>query len=232
MVTRIGCFHFAERHDDPFSALRKAIGEHGDVRGSLIVLPEAFNYGKGYNEKPPEAPRCQATRAVNELTALATTLRVVFVVGLLNPPYSSSYLVSSKGGRLISHKKTDDCSQTYVPCERECDVENPVQHDDACIGVLLCNEIQLYARTLTARVDESKCTRKIVCIPACMDAAWFGNGPLTYDYWKRKHVVLANSNPNGCGSFITNADGERDVYREQQNRIMLRILEDLEASTP
>ena len=85
-VTRIGCFHFAERHDDPFGALRTAISQAAETNGSLIVLPEAFNYGKGYNDRPPAAPRFEASRAIRELTSLAATIRGAFVVGLLSPP--------------------------------------------------------------------------------------------------------------------------------------------------
>ena len=91
---------------------------------------------------------------------------------------------------------------------------------------MICNDVNRYAEELAARIDECNSTHKVICIPGCMQETWFGTGPL--DYWKGKHVVVANSNPNGCGSFITNTKGEREIFCKRRNTISLKTWAQLE----
>ena len=199
------------------------MAECGDPGGSLVVLPEGFNKGRPYGDLPWGQPKITRADALGLLVALAASQDVAFVAGLLDPPFSAAYWVDGNNAVLMRHKAGADQTGNYVPCAKDCDSSNPIETDDMVIGALICNDIQLPdARRLAASIDGSARTRKAICIPACMEPGWFGSGPLTYDHWKRKCVVVANSNAAGCGSFISSFTGEREIFAEPRNRVVLK----------
>lgn len=55
MFSKLGFFRFVGNYDKPIESLEAAIKAHGDVGGSLIVLPEAFNIGKYYRDYGDDA---------------------------------------------------------------------------------------------------------------------------------------------------------------------------------
>jgi hypothetical protein len=58
MFSKLGFFRFAADYNKPIESLENAIKAHGDVSGSLVVLPEAFNIGKYYRDQG----RCDYSR--------------------------------------------------------------------------------------------------------------------------------------------------------------------------
>ncbi len=228
MFARIGFFHFAENYHEPFRSLDEALSEQGDVGDSLVVLPEAFNNGKAYYDQPRMRPAFARLQAVEELVRIATKHSVAFVAGLLDPPLSSAYWIDSSGGRLLHHKTSDDHTGNYEPCISNCDFHNPSDIDGMRVGVLICNDIEFHVKGMMAELDERTDVRRILCIPACMGDQWFGTGELSYDYWHGKYVILANSNAHGCGSFVSNAKGQREMFVGQRNSALLRTYDELD----
>ena len=230
MLTKIGFFQLSDDDSEPFGSLTKALrarSEDTDVRDSLIVLPEAFNYGRSYVRHPSKEPKFSLDESVKELATISKELGVAFVVSLLDPPNSSAYWIDRSGSRLICHKKCADSSETYTPWSGDCGGNNPLEYEGACIGVLICNEVDDYATSLAATLDERSSARKIICIPACMTSTMFG-APLT-DRWAGKYVILANRRPwpDGCKSFIAKTNGHMACLSEGPNEIVLRAWEEL-----
>jgi hypothetical protein len=60
MFFKLGFFRFVADYDKPLESLEAAIKTHGDVGGSLIVLPEGFNIGKYYRDQG----ECNYSRSV------------------------------------------------------------------------------------------------------------------------------------------------------------------------
>ncbi|HXF26949.1 MAG TPA: nitrilase-related carbon-nitrogen hydrolase, partial [Bryobacteraceae bacterium] len=86
----------------------KSVQSGNDVTDSLIVLPEAFNLGRQYdlNDKPKEKPLFGERDVLARLHEIATTHKVVFVVGLIEieTRRNSAYLVDARSPRLMCHK--------------------------------------------------------------------------------------------------------------------------------
>ncbi|MGC9970842.1 MAG: nitrilase-related carbon-nitrogen hydrolase [Bryobacteraceae bacterium] len=230
MLERIGFFHFVCDHGKPLPSLIAALSEHNEISGSPVVLPEAFNIGKPYRE----AGCCNFDPSVlSSLCGLSMKYQVVFVAGLIvetsgkpYPPYSSAYLIDGEGPRLMCHKMTKDgydhrnctpCTancdgenfvRNCTPCTANCDGEDPVQYGDACIGAVICRDVD-HSRfdALVQRVKGFDSAWKILCVPSCMSRHYFSGNTLSDLRLKGKYVVLANSDPEGCGSFVTNTDG-------------------------
>jgi len=232
MIAGIGYFHFVTSYGDPIRTLRNALSEQSDIRNRLIVLPEAFNNGRGYYETIGTPPQCEAAGVLNELASLAREFQTVFIAGLLAPPLSSAHLIATNGDhRIVCYKKSQDHSGNYQPAMPGSDPENPIACGDCTVGVLICNEIELYVAPLSRKLGESASERKIIAVPAHMDAQWFGSGPLVYDHWRDRYVVVANSNPYGCGSFAANSKGERFIHHGQDNVIVTKTWAELDGST-
>jgi hypothetical protein len=67
MLTKIGFFQLSDDDSEPFGSLTKALrarSEDTDVRDSLIVLPEAFNYGRSYYRDPSKEPKFSLDESV------------------------------------------------------------------------------------------------------------------------------------------------------------------------
>lgn len=229
MLAGVGHFHFVEEYGEPIASLKTALAEH-NARDFLLVLPEAFNFGRSYYDEPGRPPKFSAAEVLTNLCEVAGKRSVVFVVSLLDPPHSSAYFVTQDGKcQLLARKKSDDYSRNYWRWEGG-DPHNPIEYDGVCIGVMICNEVQGYAHQLAAKCDKSRSHRKLLCISARMGADWFGSSNLNYDPWWGKYVVLANSNPHGCGSFIADTRGVRTIHSGQRNTIVLKSWDSIDGT--
>jgi hypothetical protein len=237
LITRIGFFHFVEDYGRPLCSLVRALDEHSDVSDSLIVLPEAYNNGKYYYHEPRGNPLYNGTGLLAGLSAISAELHVAFVVGVLRPPYNSAYLVDGRSAPiLLCHKQSNDRSGNYTACGANCDGANPTELEGAIIATFLCMDVD-FASGRVSRIDRARGIPKIICVPACMSDSYFTGDSLIYPHWYGKYVVLANSHPEGCGSFISNTKAIKCAATKrvghlsvQKNRIVLRTLEELDAA--
>jgi hypothetical protein len=77
-----------------------------------------------------------------------------------------------------------------------------------------------FARRVISRVQSSRAPRKIICIPADMDANWFVGDALPFpQMFAGTNVVLSNHNKtygdHRCRSFITDVGGEEGPRSSQ-----------------
>ena len=223
MFDRVGFFHFGHGHDDPIGSLRAALSDAGDVSDSLIVLPEAFNIGMQYRHNGG-TPDC-SPRVLGHLRSIARACRIGFVAGLViddavgvTPPYSSAYYIDRGASRLICHKgeRDDRHGVTYTAFGRDgCDIDNPIEHNEACIAAMVCMDIQEHAQrceALASKTASSSQPIRVFCVPAHMDAGWWPglkkNDQLRCSIHREGlRVVVANSNPCGRSSFLTDPSG-------------------------
>lgn len=227
MIDAIGFFHLATGHDAPIESLKTELRRCGNPRNTLLVLPEAFNNGKLYHQKPFMAPNIPAAVMLRELADLAVQSGITFVGGMLAPPFNSAFLVEQGGWRLLSHKKSYDGTRNYLPWTGQ-DTANPFLIDAVSVAVLLCNEVENAEPTVQA-LNATGSERKVICVAACMTESYFTDEALGCLYWSGIHVILANSRPDGCGSFITDIHrrkranyGRLDRPTEQNNQIQIR----------
>jgi predicted amidohydrolase len=216
---RIGLFHFVEGHARPVQALTDALSKHDDISNSLLVLPEAFNAGEPYYDQLPTRV-ISAEGILKSLSVIAGKHDLVLVAGMLTPRNSvylnSVYLIDSNGQRLMGHKRADCCGA------------NPIAVKDVCIGALICSDAQDRYRWLTERVEKSRCTHKVICIPASMSSTTFTSDRFVLPEYREKYVALANGKPNGCGSFFANMAGTKVSFRTFRNEIHLKTWSDLD----
>jgi hypothetical protein len=243
MVSAIGFFHFGTKHDDPMGSLISAMAE---ARGtllpdSLIVLPEAFNIGRLYTQSEP-LPDLPAA-ILKDLKAEAARYRVGFVAGLIldlddgiKPPFSSAYLIDRTLDEPVCmcHKKEEDGTSNYTPCPKECDIRNPAECRGTSIVSLICLDIQDSSR-VSPLLGRSVPAPQIVCVPAHMSSAFFGDSVCgtrgQNRRWDGKYLALANSRPDGCPSFIRDPTGRTvRTHSGAQNRIKLLPLSEASRS--
>lgn len=207
-ITKLGFFHFIENYCEPIRELRSALAECGNASPSLIVLPEAFNTGRDYYDAVRGQPAFNCTEFLRELTFVAREHDTTFIAGLLDPPYSSAYLIRSNGQwEIIAHKRSDDGTGNYTACERSCG-QNPIPFGGISIGVLICKDVDLstYAEQMFSQTESG---RRVFCVPAWMSNGYFSGDLLGTQFWLGKYVVLANAHKYGCGSFIANTKGTK-----------------------
>jgi hypothetical protein len=239
IMTHCGFFHFGRDHTRPIASLEAAIAEQ-EVRGSLIVLPEAFNIAKPYHDYSGLGNFDQDV--LDSLRRLAVAHDVTFVAGLTIsqsgqpvPPYSSAYLINSTV-TLLCHKASSDNTPNYTPCPRGWDtVSNFAIHGGVCVGALLCldatgncpdetlrqRQVQRH-EDLKGRIHGHQGDYTVVCIPAHM-ASVFG-APGIARRWSNHYTVLANSDPCGCDSFISR-DGQ--IIRTSTGEVNIIVTEAL-----
>ena len=198
-LARIGLFHFATNHRDPIGSLIDVLSNHNDIDNSLIVLPEAFNNGGDYSVQPCRQLLIGADDTLRCLAAIARERDLVFVAGLLEPPNNSAYLIDNGRPRLMCHKQA------------HCDIGNPIEINDACIGALICSDARDNHQRLTDKADKSTCAHRVICIPAAMSSGTFDSPRFTLSGYRNKYVVLANGKPppDTCGSFLANKVGSK-----------------------
>ncbi len=229
MFSNVGFFRFVAGYDTPLPSLETALEKQGRVGGSLIVLPEGFNIGKYYRNMG----QCNYDRtALGALQSLAGKYSVTFVAGMIveepnapMPPFSSAYLIHASSSTLICRKHGNDGYPNYTPFNAVADAPNPIQCGGSSIAAIVCMDCdspQVF-RPIEDRLSKAQ-GPKIVCIPACMNND-YGDHAIAGS-WPNHYVVLANSDPQGCNSFISK-DGtimERD-NRGLENSIVLSTLQ-------
>jgi len=198
MFKRVGFFHFVQNPHDPFGSLERALKDKstdyrsGDISGSLIVLPEAFNLGKPYYH--PQHPKTTWTPggarfplwiALEQLRTSAATHDVVFVAGLVGEQFSSAYWVDRDGPpRLMGHKLGDDRSGNYrIPCGGYED--RLVELCGACVGALICldaldaGESAVIRRreNLISHIRNRDRLHGILCVPVRRGDQWNPRSP-------------------------------------------------------
>jgi predicted amidohydrolase len=217
MFSKLGLLRFVDDYGKPIEVLESAIKAHGDIGGSLIVLPEAFNIGKFYRSEG----KCDYRPIVlQRLQSMAAAFDITFVAGLVleepdgpTPPFNSAYLISSSGSTPICRKMVNDDPENrirnYTPCTDAYDLNNPLRCGDAWIATLICsdcaraNEVDVFKREtdLAERLAlKQDSLPQIVCVPACM-----GNGygsEAIAEKWSNAYFILANSDKWGCTSII------------------------------
>jgi len=232
-LSKVGFFHFGANHEAPLASLCAAVREHTNARlaGALIVLPEAFNYPTDYWDR--DKPAHPDPRLKHELHVIARELRVVFVAGLIDPDEkSSAYLIDGqRPPKLICHKASDDKLGHYTPY-REGDAMsgNPLPSDESfdqiCVAALICNDatydldplVLKLRQTVTVKLDGCNLKHKILCIPACDRTSARSQFPRDS---KNRILVLANSYPSECGSFIMINGAEKESANGKENKVCL-----------
>lgn len=147
-IQRIGFFHFGGNHDDPKESLKGALErrekEHGDLRDSLIVIPEAFNIpgvyidlGRQLNTTDPDS------RVLRFLKQESKTHRVSFVAGLIQQPsrwrrpgYSCACLIHDGNCKILSYKWMPDGSPHYRVHQARDEPEQ--DHRGIFVAALVC----------------------------------------------------------------------------------------------
>ncbi len=218
-LARIGLFHFVTDHNAPIGSLTDALSRYDNIGKSLIVLPEAFNNGEVYNDEYYRRPLIRSDDTLKGLAAIAEERDLVFVVGLLEPPNNSAYLIGDGRPRLMCHKQA------------HCDISNPIEIDDACIGALICSDARDNYQRVTDKAEKSSCVHKVICIPASMSSGTLDSDRLEIPAYRNKYVILANANPYGCGSFLANKAGwkvEGGNFKWTHNQISVRTWSQLD----
>lgn len=237
MLQRAGFFHFAQSHCDPLAELAKAIDTASraiDVADSLIVLPEAFNLGREYGsgDTPKMGPQLDHRCVLADLRTLATMHKASFITSVIEEGSrnNSAYFVDAGPPRLMCHKIIDDGYEEYSPCTADCEAENPLNHGETQIGVLVWADAfdnrkgqgaapgaqYAYRRRQCLLSRLVKVPRCLLCVPAYtyLDPDLPGVG-----------LILANSRP-GHRSFVKNWKGgmvgtPNDLHK---NEVCLRDL--------
>ncbi len=250
MIGGVGFFHFvANRWKDPLGSLRQQLSTEPRLerrlkdlsgRDFLIVLPECFNFEGDYKNRNLE-PKIPASDALRQLADLCGEYRIVFVTGALDEvkKVNSAYLVDADLGppqwRLLCHKRDPDGTERYTCCPDEpTNCGNPTHWKGAYVGALICVDVQRSMLTMAKRLAECKCgSPSVLCIPAWVNAA----SGLFPDQEQRvglpgAYHVLANSDPNGCQSFITNRQGDKVAKSgREQNVLSVRTWAELDTMT-
>jgi hypothetical protein len=235
LFRQIGFFHFVQDSNRPIEALRQNLAT-ADVAEALLVLPEAFNYGRLYRSGGGYLH--DAVSIAGDLRKVAAEFSVTFVVSLLCPGTGASidntaFLIGKDDFRPICKKTRNDGTNNYKPCENACDIENPAIFADFAIGVLICMDVDDHkrCRAIVRATEASAPPQKFICIPAAMcNSAYFGGGrlgssiPLQRPSAENTQLIFANSDPSGPGSFITDGSGTVvkaiPVDQRDRNQIM------------
>ena len=145
----------------------------------------------------------------------------------------------------------NDTKYNYKACKvAECDLQNPYVHETEgiVIGALICLDAHPPRKSrkqyenrglpdpspederrerVVMCMDRSDKTCQIVCVPACVSNDFCGGqtGQSIEFPCSNKIVVLANSDPHGVKSFITNERGEiLESAGGEENRVVMRAL--------
>lgn len=243
-IRRIGYFHFvADRWRDPLGSLERELKELKSIRDALIVLPEFFNCGDQCN--PGEKPAIGASTCRSSLAGLSRKYGVVFVAALVDEStrFNSAWLIDADikcdPWRWLCHKNRDDHPDTQLRLKLyQPSPDDPINQSNPCywkgvhIGALICNDAvdgMDFTRMLVRLSENSG--RGVVCVPARMGSQSFGNDPISGPCEPGSYCVLANSDPQGCRSFIASARGIKVHQSDQSVRNDLALLtwQDLEA---
>ena len=203
---------------------------------ALVVLPEAFNISVNYRESGirnfDRAILKGLQRFSNDFRlTLVAGLVIKESDCTYDPPFSGAYLIQPNDEPfIICRKVTDDgtnanytSAQTAYKADHPIifDVNNPMRLGERRVGVLICLDATPSPEqsvvsggrrpnvNLNARVTKIARGSDIFCIPAHISAQFFKGVQAggSIDLWKGTRVVLANSDPSGAPSFVTDAKG-------------------------
>jgi len=200
MFKRVGFFHFVQNQRDPLGSLDKALKDRsadymsGDISGSLIVLPEAFNLGKSYYHLHHPKTTWTQGGAMFPLWATLEWLRnsaaargVVFVAGLVGDQFSSAYWVDYNGPpHLMCHKLGEDHSGNYWPwVPGDGNGDNPIERYGACVGSLICLDaleagktaIRQRRENLISDIKSRDRLHGVLCVPMRKRSQWDPESP-------------------------------------------------------
>jgi predicted amidohydrolase len=234
-ITKIG-FYSPERPEDPLERFISALERKtkDDLRGSLIVLPEAFNIGVGYSRNEPAIDT--SPNILGRLQNVCTDFDVCLVAGLIltfandptheNKRYNSAYLVDTNGFGLLCHKILCDSQGPYSNCLTGCDGHNAVQYRNVAVASLICMDAYKHFeeerhKSLMKRLSLMHSTICLLCIPAYIE-----NGEKDFVAMPSSYRIMANSAnrtkfANSPGSFIDRIDeqgnGERLVSLDKDD---------------
>jgi len=131
----------------------------------------------------------------------------------------------------MCHKEKSDGAD-YEACRIRPDRDNPVLLPDTSVIAIVCVDVDSpRCDKLASEAVKSEKGHHIACIPASMYSVnWFGgvsiDNPLSFlrgHYGSNGHIVLANSNPGGLGSFVTDAAGVVRVQVKGDERLHNQI---------
>ena len=221
----------ASRSKRPISSLVGALRDaqqRNDVRGSLIVLPEAFNLRNGcWNSS-----RIIDATIAKSLQQGSLTFRVALVCGLIESagePFSSGFLVDGAVLELLTRKMGDDQSGNYRPYQAKFD--RAILHRGVSIIALICmdaanqrTEMCERHTTLLAKVGAHGQVAAVMCIPARMGS--HGTDVIASRWSAHLNVALANGISDLPSVIRLKGTGESTVVEGDQNAVVIRRLAD------
>lgn len=216
-ITKVG-FYNPQGPGSPLEALAAALKDkHGQLSGSLLVLPEAFNIGASYSR---QGEIQKDPRILSELQGLCTDFDICMVAGLIisgptdrgRYPYSSAHLIDACGAGLLCHKMLSDSQGPYKTCPDGCDGHNAIAYQNTALCSLICmDSYEAYVGERHQRLEKkigevTNMQHRIMCVPAYIEKSrpTFWGIPNSYR-------VVANSAsrtefPDSPGSFIERID--------------------------
>jgi hypothetical protein len=244
MLRSVGLFHFvSEDKSDPIRSLQAALldaGARDDLAESLIVLPEAFNLGRGYwsSEGSGYLPGIPG-----RLQGLASELGTAFVAGLLvnaepadsRLPLSAAYLIDKTQCLFLGCKRGADSNAEKVYRAHKEPLDHPQFYKGFCVAALLCMDCtcpllskenweatQAHHQVLREKIDGMGAIQTILCVPAHMNSSYSSEGIARR--WPDQHFVLANSDPWGCASVIRIGKESPEAIDKTGNTVVVRKL--------
>ena len=199
-IRNIGFFHLGSADKQPpHLSLREALKSSPQVcKGeSPIVLPEGFNYTRGYCWKAGE-PDLSIDAAIQNLSA---EFSVAFVAGLMEPlsagrRYNSAFLIDGGTRRLLARKREDDGFFNYecATCNR------PHFHRGVWIAALVCvdgfgfNEARPKECQRNVLASLASRPSKVLCVPATTHD--HGTVEIAQRWAAHLPIVIANADNN------------------------------------
>lgn len=228
MFKRVGFFHFGAKHDYPIDCFYEELIQvpRQELIDALLVLPECIDIKEPYNLSENGAPFDPRFREQIEL--ISKDFQISFVAGMRTEKdpgdiLSSAYFVSPRGSIVMCHKRNNDKSGYYRPYDSEDEEENnPVIFNFTAVAAVICMDVQnKYCYMIREALVKMELTQKVVCIPAHMSLDWFCIQNIG-GHWNGMTVILANSDPSGIDSFITDESGNKiRSFGGSKNKIVL-----------
>lgn len=223
-ITKVG-FYNPQQPNSPLESLTDQLeGRLGQLSGSLLVLPEAFNIGTRYS--------CQGEiqkdrRILSDLKGLCARFDICIVAGLIisrpddqgRYPYNSAHLIDGGGSKLLCCKMLSDSQGPYRNCHDGCDPHNAIAYRNIALCSLICMDSykthvsERHKRLETKMQAVTNIRYRILCVPAYIEKS-------RPEFWgiPNSYRVVANSAsrtefPESLGSFIDWVDEHGTAQR-------------------